>query len=124
MPGMEESRLRNTWSGSRPCSWGRRRRASERRPPTARQRVRAGWKSSCKSDPPIEHQFSLSNVWSRRFFLALLRRYGINPYRYPRQKYNTVMARASSSFVHETLWPEFLELDKILCTSWRRSPSG
>ena len=46
--------------------------------------------------------------------MALLRRYGLEPYRYPRQKHTTVMARVSAGFVNETLWPEFVELDKIL----------
>ena len=37
-----------------------------------------------QSDPPVEYRFGLDNVWSRRLFLALLRRYGLRPYRYPR----------------------------------------
>ena len=53
-------------------------------------------------------------MWSQRLFVALLRRYGIRPYRYRRQRYTTVMARVSVSFVEETLWPEFVELDKAL----------
>jgi hypothetical protein len=43
-----------------------------------------------------------------------MRRYGIQPYRYSRQRRTTVMARLSSSFVNETLWPEFLELQETL----------
>lgn len=59
---------------------------------------------------------SLGDVWSRKVFLALLRRYGIKPYRYRRQKHTTVMARVSKRFVNETLWPEFQEIDRILRT--------
>jgi hypothetical protein len=44
----------------------------------------------------------------------LLRRYQIQPYRYARQRYTTVMARVSKRFVDETLWPEYRELEKIL----------
>ena len=47
-------------------------------------------------------------------FLALLRRYGLRPYRYLRQRRNTVMVRISPSFVDQ-LWAEFVALDEALC---------
>jgi hypothetical protein len=65
-------------------------------------------------DPPIEYKFTMSDDWSRRLFTALLRRYGIPPYRYRGQRYTTVMARVSKSFVDQTLWPEFQELSEVL----------
>ncbi len=65
-------------------------------------------------DPPIEYKFSLNDAWSRKLFVALLRRYGIKPYRYYRQRHTTVMAKLSKKFVDETLWPEFMELDSAL----------
>lgn len=65
-------------------------------------------------DPPVEYKFSLPDDWSRRLFTALLRRYGIEPYRYRGQRRTTVMARVSKSFVDDTLWPEYVELDDIL----------
>lgn len=67
-----------------------------------------------KQDPPVEYKFSMPDSWSRRLFTALLRRYGIQPYRYRGQRYATVMARVSKSFVDETLWPEYVELDEVL----------
>ena len=67
-----------------------------------------------RSDPPTEYRFSLANTWSRKLFVALLRRYGVRPYRYHRQRHNTVMARVSRSFVDSTLWPEFEALDTAL----------
>lgn len=67
-----------------------------------------------QQDPPVEYKFSLRDDWSRRLFSALLRRYGITPYRYRGQRYTTVMAKVSKSFVDKTLWPEFVELDDIL----------
>lgn len=65
-------------------------------------------------DPPVEYKFSLPDGWSRRLFTALLRRYGIEPFRYRGQRRTTVMARVSKSFVDDTLWPEYVELDDIL----------
>ena len=81
---------------------------------TARQRIAAKLQRQGLADPPVEYRFTLDNVWSRKLFLALLRRYGIRPYRYARQRRTTVMAQVSKSFVDETLWPEFQELAAAL----------
>ncbi len=67
-----------------------------------------------KEDPAVEYKFTLSNEWSKKLFIALLRRYGLKPYRYYRQRHTTVMVKVPVSFVNETLWPEFKELDKTL----------
>ena len=67
-----------------------------------------------RSEPAIEYKFTLADGWSKKLFIALLRRYSIKPYRYARQRRNTVMARVPRSFVNETLWPEFMELSKVL----------
>ncbi|MBT7702032.1 MAG: hypothetical protein HN700_17220 [Verrucomicrobia bacterium] len=67
-----------------------------------------------ESDPVIEYRFTLADMWSRRLFVALLRRYGIRPYRYYRQRHTTVMAKVPKRFVDETLWPEYTELNKVL----------
>ena len=80
----------------------------------ALQRVQARLRTLGPTDPPIEFRFSLNNSWSRRLFVAILRRYGIRPYRYRGQRYTTVMARVPKSFVDSTLWPEFDALDKAL----------
>ena len=67
-----------------------------------------------KTDPPVEYSFSLTDRWAHRLFTALLRRYGIAPYRYRGQRRTTVMARVPVSFVKETLWPEFTQLNEVL----------
>ena len=67
-----------------------------------------------RSESSVEYRFSLDNTWSRKLFLALLRRYGLRPYRYTRQRRNTVMVRLPLSFV-DPLWREFVALDKALC---------
>jgi hypothetical protein len=80
----------------------------------ARQRIRDRLESIKKTDPPVEYKFTMSDMWSRKLLVALLRRYGIKPYRYYRQRHTTVMAKLSKQFVDETLWPEFKELSKTL----------
>ena len=80
----------------------------------ARSRIQERLKEVQKLDPPVEYKFTMRDVWSKKLFLALLRRYGIKPYRYYRQRNTTVMARVPVSFVEETLWPEYQELDQTL----------
>ncbi len=82
----------------------------------ARHRILERLKLVEKEDPPTEYRFSMKDIWSRKVFTALLRRYDIRPYRYPRQRHTTVMARVSKRFVNETLWPEFKEISKTLQT--------
>ena len=80
----------------------------------ALERVRARLAESSRRDVLIETQFSLGDQWSRTLFVALCRRYGLKPYRLPRQRHTTVMLRAPTPFINEVLWPEFQELDKAL----------
>jgi hypothetical protein len=80
----------------------------------ARERVRARLAELERSDQPIEMQFSLSDQWARRLFLALCRRYGLKPYRLHRQRLTTVMLRVPKGFVDQVLWPEFNELNAAL----------
>jgi hypothetical protein len=80
----------------------------------ARERIRERLQALSGTEQAIEHRFSLRDTWSRRIFVALLRRYGIEPYRHPGQRYTTVMARVSARFVDETLWPEFQQIHAVL----------
>ena len=77
-------------------------------------RIQRRLRDTAKVDPATEYKFTLSDGWSKRLFVALLRRYSLKPYRYPRQRRNTVMVRVPRRFVDETLWPEFLELSAVL----------
>ena len=82
----------------------------------AAARIRAKLDSARKAESLIEMKFSLGDLWSRRLFVALCRRYGLAPYRYHRQRHTTVMLKVPESFVTRTLWPEFQELNEILVT--------
>jgi hypothetical protein len=80
----------------------------------ALERVKARLAEQARRDPPIELQFAMPDAWSRQLFVALCRRYGLRPYRYPRQKRTTVMLRVPRGFNDTVLWPEFVELDRAL----------
>jgi len=77
-------------------------------------RVKQALAALGQTERPIELQFSLPDRWQRRLFAALCRRYGLEPYRYKRQRYTTLMVRVPRSFVDRTLWPEYMELKAAL----------
>ncbi|MEO6572797.1 MAG: hypothetical protein ABIP89_03080 [Polyangiaceae bacterium] len=58
--------------------------------------------------------YSLPDPWKRKPFLALCRRYGLEPYRETGRRRSTVLLRAPQTFHDRTLWPEFLALSKEL----------
>lgn len=78
------------------------------------QRVRSALRQAERTEKVVEMNFRLPDRWNRRLFTALCRRYGLKPYRYPRQRYSTVVLRAPASFINETLWPEFLQIKSAL----------
>ena len=80
----------------------------------AMRRIQQRLKKTEKAERPIEYKFTLVDGWSKKLFIALLRRYDLRPYHYARQRRNTVMVRVPKSFVDDTLWPEFLELSEVL----------
>jgi hypothetical protein len=77
-------------------------------------RVKQALAALQQTERPMELQFSLPDRWQRRLFAALCRRYGLEPYRYKRQRYTTLMVRVPRSFVDRTLWPEYMELKSAL----------
>jgi hypothetical protein len=81
---------------------------------SARERMRERLDQLARTEPPVEFRFSLPDAWSKSLFLALLRRYGLEPYRYRGQRRTTVMVRVTRTFVDQMLWPEFRELDATL----------
>jgi hypothetical protein len=81
---------------------------------SARERIRERLHKLQGQDKAVEYRFSLGDMWSRKLFLALLRRYDLKPYRYRGQRYTTVRVRVPKHFVDETLWPEYLELSQSL----------
>ena len=78
------------------------------------ERVKKILSTKLKTEQPLEYQFTLPDRWQRRLFSALCRRYDLEPYRYKRQRYTTVMVRVPKSFVDGTLWPEYEELRAAL----------
>lgn len=80
----------------------------------AADRIRARLKEIGTRESAIELRFSLHDPWARRLFIALCRRYGLKPYRYPRMKQQSVVVSAPATFIDEVLWPEFSEINEAL----------
>ncbi|MFP2925088.1 hypothetical protein ACLESO_07700 [Pyxidicoccus sp. 3LG] len=78
----------------------------------ARQRISARL-TAMQGEQQVEWQFSL-NPWTHRLFVALARRYGLQPYRYRRQRHTTLVLRASERFLRETFLPEYDAMSKTL----------
>lgn len=67
--------------------------------------------SKRKREQPKEQGMTFTDPWSVRLFVALCRKHGIEPYRYPRQRRTTVMFRADPTVLNETVLPRFNELE-------------
>ncbi|MGE0765745.1 MAG: hypothetical protein AB7L90_04725 [Hyphomicrobiaceae bacterium] len=80
----------------------------------AAERIRLRLAEIESREAAVEMRLSIHDPWSRKLFLALARRYGIEPYRYPRMKRQTLVVSAPRSFVDEVLWPEFSQLNAAL----------
>lgn len=80
----------------------------------ARQRILERLQTVERADPRVEYRFGMCDMWQRRAFTALPRRYGIKPYRYSGQRHTTVMAKVPKRSVDETLWPESQEISRTL----------
>lgn len=87
----------------------------------ARERLKAKLAEVSRRDPPIEMKFSLPDQWSVRLFIALCRRYGLQPYRYPRQRATTLMVKAPRQFFDDVVWRQFSDLHTDLWLDFERS---
>lgn len=80
----------------------------------AAERIRSRLAEIGAREPAVEMRLSIHDPWSMKLFLALARRYGLEPYRYPRMHRQSVVVRAPRSFVETVLWPEFAQLNAAL----------
>lgn len=65
-------------------------------------------------EPETEMQYTFPDTWSVRIFVALCRKHGVRPYRYPRQRRTTVMVRVRQRAFEATVAAEFRTLHREL----------
>jgi hypothetical protein len=78
------------------------------------ERVKKAIAAIVRSEPLLEYQFKLPDLWQRQLLWALCRRYGLEPFRYKRQRHTTVTVRVPKTFMDRTFWPEYQQLKKAL----------
>src|SRR5438309_1306247 len=76
----------------------------------ARERALARLAELRAQEDPVECQLSMSDPWVGSLLLALLQQYGLEPYRYARQRPTTVMVQVPPTFASEILQPELERL--------------
>jgi hypothetical protein len=75
----------------------------------AAERIRERLGQAAGKENFIEWKFSIPDIWSRQLFIALCQ-----PIRHKRAHRQTVMIKGPKSFIEQTLWPEFQELNAAL----------
>lgn len=80
----------------------------------AAERIRKRLRESARKEKETEMRFSISDPWERKLFMALCRRYGLEPFRYSRMHRQTLVVLVPKSFVNTVLWPEFEQLAEAL----------
>jgi len=80
----------------------------------AMTRLRARLAEAKRNDPPVEVEFVIPDAWSRQIFVALCRRYRLEPYRYARQQHGALTVRAPRRFLDDVLWRQFSSIDAEL----------
>jgi hypothetical protein len=76
----------------------------------AAERIRARLAELRGQETEVELLYRLPDPWKRKLFVALCRRYGLEPFREVGRRYSTVQVRAPKTFHDRTLWPEFCAL--------------
>lgn len=62
----------------------------------------AAWR---QREPDQEFRLSVPTPTAQRVLLGWCHRYGLTPYRTPRQRNTTVCVRVPRGFMHEVMWP-------------------
>ena len=65
-------------------------------------------------DPVIKWRMTTRSSFEKKLLVALLKRHGLRPYRYHKQKFTTARADMTKTFMDNVLWPEYQEMRKLL----------
>lgn len=80
----------------------------------AAERIRARLEELRGREEDIELLYRLPDPWTRQLFVALCRRYGLEPFRERGRRSSTIQLKAPRTFHEKTLWPEFQALSAEL----------
>ena len=82
----------------------------------AAERIRERLAELRGREEDVELLYRLPDPWTRQLFVALCRRYGLEPFRERGRRSSTIQLKAPKTFHERTLWPEFQALSAELRT--------
>ena len=82
----------------------------------AAERIRARLEELRGKEEDVEMLYRLPDPWTRQLFVALCRRYGLEPFRERGRRSSTIQLKAPKTFHKRTLLPEFRALSAELRT--------
>jgi hypothetical protein len=74
------------------------------------ERVKKAIAALSRTEPVLEFQLKMPDLWHRRLFCAVCRRHGVETFRYKRQRLTTVVVRVPRPMMDRTLWPQYMRL--------------
>jgi hypothetical protein len=80
----------------------------------AADRIRERLEELRGCEKEVELLYRLPDPWTRQLFVALCRRYGLEPFRERGRRSSTIQLKAPRTFHEKTLWPEFQALSAEL----------
>jgi hypothetical protein len=75
-----------------------------------KEQITARLQESASAPDVEEFQCNMKHEWETFIFHALLKRYGIKPYRYRKQRKTTILVRVSKAAMNGLLWPIFTDV--------------
>jgi hypothetical protein len=67
-----------------------------------------------QEEPPVEWTYRVNNYFEKRLLQALLKKYGLESYRYSGQRYTTLNVMITRRMSKEVIWPQYLEMCEVL----------
>jgi hypothetical protein len=80
----------------------------------SRERIVARLRKLADAGDVQEFQCTVKGTWESFLLHSILKRYGIQPYRYRKQRQTTILVRVSKRFMDETLWPIYAAASESL----------
>jgi hypothetical protein len=65
-------------------------------------------------EQPTEWTYRVNNYFEKRLFQAILKKYGLESYRYSGQRYTTLNVMITRHMSNEVIWPQYLEMCDVL----------
>ena len=67
-----------------------------------------------QEEKQTEWTLTVENHFEKRLLKAIFAKHGLSGYRYPRQRYTTLKVMATKTIINTIIWPQYLEMSKVL----------